>query len=38
MHHYELGYHDQQNMTHSMCEYAADAFEAEDLQERMFPI
>ncbi len=28
MHHYELGYHDQQNMTHSMCEYATDAFEA----------
>ena len=28
MHHYELGYHDQKNMTHSMCEYAQDAFEA----------
>ena len=28
MHHYELGYHDQQNETHSMCEYAHDAFEA----------
>ncbi len=28
MHHYELGYHDQQNEIHSMCEYAHDAFEA----------
>ena len=28
MHHYELGYHDQQNETQTMCEYAHDAFEA----------
>ena len=28
MHHYELGYHDQQNKTHSIGEYAEDAFEA----------
>ena len=28
MHHYELGYHDQQNQSYLMCEYAQDAFEA----------
>ena len=28
MSHYTLGYHDQQNQCHEMCEYANDAFEA----------
>ena len=28
MSHYTLGYYDQQNKIHEMCEYAEDAFEA----------
>ena len=28
MSHYTLGYYDQQNEIHEMCEYAEDAFEA----------
>ena len=28
MSHYTLGYYDQQNECHEMCEYAKDAFEA----------
>ena len=28
MSHYTLGWHDQQNEYHEMCEYAEDAFEA----------
>ena len=28
MSHYTLGYYDQQNECHEMCEYAEDAFEA----------
>ena len=28
MSHYTLGYSDQQNKIHEMCEYAEDAFEA----------
>jgi len=28
MSHYELGWHDQNNDHHEMCEYAEDAFEA----------
>ena len=28
MSHYTLGYYDQQNKIHEMCQYAEDAFEA----------
>ena len=38
MHHYTLGWHDQQNKHYEIGEYAEDAFEAVKHEGRMFRI